>query len=368
MFHKIMKRFDVRAERFKHPQMHGECVDEEGLAEVVAMLAQRDSVCEKERELHDLPLHDRDELRQNAHQRHWCKFLSSLQQKNDNIAKVYAEYSQLSQNHCRQMVLWGDEEEDNQVPPGIIYREEHGKVLKYLIGAVTKAGFTSGDTELEAALALVKMEENLDGEVFAIVTVSFLEFRQILSLLTLARCEISCWPGTSYVREFISDGRGIEIPDARRTASCAAGRLGMVLEKVLLPDAAKRVPEGGLGDLTAVLLKRPREASAFYEASKGGVLLSHAPTTSKGTEDKTPLQLAVSSAGYEVSVGDLEHLMSTVRRTHHFGVSNEEGAITLNLVEFRLLLEVCTSVAKPGVDVIMFDDVVDIATFFSRQL
>ena len=369
MFHKIMKRFADRAKRFKLPEgaWDGECVDEEGFAELVAMLAQRDAA--QEAALHSLSSQAREQVRHDAGQSQWRNLLSALQKKNENIAKSFVEFSQLSRAHHRHELTFRADEEQSAPLSGILYRDEHGTRLNFLLRAVTKSGFAAQEEELEAALLTVKMTQKMESFEDSI-SVDHLEFRQILSLLALTHCNLACWPGTAYVREFCHDESGCEIPDARRSASCAASRFSGLLDRILLPSAAESLPKGALGVLKQLLVERSRQEFAFYEASsivQGCAQVSHSrkKERTKASADKaepTSLEFAVLKSGYRISADDLDRLVIEVKRSSNL---EEESLIWLNVVEFRRLLKTCGSKSETTDEgVIMFDDVMDIARHF----
>ena len=251
LFQKIMTRFARRAERFKLAQgeWEGDCLDGEGLAEFAAVLAEREALRDKENEFRrvwerthqnatttnaslrnireKVRKREYGRIKKNENTRVWETLISSLQTKNKNIGKAFAEFSRHSRTYfIRRSMKSRADEEKRATPTGIVYREEEGRVLELLHEAVSKAGFSAEDFELESAVKAVKMLESTE-DYQGLITIDRVEFRQILARLSLAHCEDLGWPRTAHAREFChkEDGSEISKPGARELHSrCFAQR------------------------------------------------------------------------------------------------------------------------------------------------
>ena len=154
-----------RAERFKLAQgeWEGDCLDGEGLAEFAAVLAEREALRDKEDEFRrvwerthqnatttnaslrnireKVRKREYGRIKKNENTRVWETLISSLQTKNKNIGKAFAEFSRHSRAYfIRRSMKSRADEEKRATPTGIVYREEEGRVLELLHEAVSKAG------------------------------------------------------------------------------------------------------------------------------------------------------------------------------------------------------------------------------------
>ena len=104
IFEQAATRFLARAHRFELPREeesgeNDKYVDEEGFAEFVAILGQHFAIRDRERKHSGIPQKIRDRKERDIERNNMKKLFNALQEKNDNIARVFAEFSESSRAH-----------------------------------------------------------------------------------------------------------------------------------------------------------------------------------------------------------------------------------------------------------------------------